>query len=117
MLLAMGRQAEHRRPRARGGRRRHRPRAASSRVDDRLATSVPGIWALGECNGRGAFTHTAYNDYEIVAANLLDGGDRKVTDRMPAYALFTDPPLGRVRHDRGRGRAPPAGGCWSAGAR
>ena len=64
-------------------------------VDDRLATSVPGIWALGECNGRGAFTHTAYNDYEIVAANLLDGADRKVTDRLPAYALFTDPPLGR----------------------
>jgi pyruvate/2-oxoglutarate dehydrogenase complex dihydrolipoamide dehydrogenase (E3) component len=59
-------------------------------VDDRLATSVPGIWALGECNGRGAFTHTAYNDFEIVAANLLDGGDRKVTDRLPAYALFTD---------------------------
>jgi pyruvate/2-oxoglutarate dehydrogenase complex dihydrolipoamide dehydrogenase (E3) component len=66
------------------------------RVDDRLATSVTGIWALGECNGRGAFTHTAYNDYEIVAANLLDGGDRKVTDRLPAYALFTDPPLGRA---------------------
>ncbi len=64
-------------------------------VDDRLATSVPGIWALGECNGRGAFTHTAYNDFEIVAANLLDGADRKVTDRLPAYALFTDPPLGR----------------------
>ena len=72
-------------------------------VDDRLATSVPGIWALGECNGRGAFTHTAYNDYEIVAANLLDGGDRKVTDRLPAYALFTDPPLGRVGMTRGRG--------------
>lgn len=66
------------------------------RVDDRLATSVPGIWALGECNGRGAFTHTAYNDFEIVAGNLLDGEDRKVTDRLPAYALFTDPPLGRA---------------------
>ena len=65
-------------------------------VDDSLATNVPGIWALGECNGRGGFTHTAYNDYEIVAANLLDGGDRKVTDRIPAYALYTDPPLGRV---------------------
>ncbi len=66
------------------------------RVDERLATNVPGIWALGECNGRGAFTHTAYDDYEIVAANLLDGGERKVSDRVTAYALFTDPPLGRA---------------------
>ena len=65
-------------------------------VDDRLATSVPGIWALGDCNGRGAFTHTAYNDFEIVAANLLDGGDRRVSERIPAYALYIDPPLGRV---------------------
>ena len=65
-------------------------------VDERLATSVPGIWALGDCNGRGAFTHTSYNDFEIVAANLLDGGDRKVSDRIPCYALYTDPPLGRV---------------------
>ena len=65
-------------------------------VDDSLATSVPGIWALGDCNGRGAFTHTAYNDYEIVAANLLDGENRKVSARIPAYALYTDPPLGRV---------------------
>ncbi len=75
------------------------------RVDDRLATSVPGIWALGECNGRGAFTHTAYNDYEIVAANLLDGADRKVTDRLPAYALFTDPPLGRCGMTEAEARA------------
>lgn len=65
-------------------------------VDDRLATNVPGIWALGDCNGRGAFTHTAYNDFEIVAANLLDGADRKLGARIPAYALYTDPPLGRV---------------------
>lgn len=65
-------------------------------VDDRLSTSVAGIWALGECNGRGAFTHTAYNDYEIVAANLLDGADRKLSQRISAYALYTDPPLGRV---------------------
>jgi pyruvate/2-oxoglutarate dehydrogenase complex dihydrolipoamide dehydrogenase (E3) component len=65
-------------------------------VDDRLQTSVPGIWALGDCNGRGAFTHTAYNDFEIVAANLLDGDDRKVSDRIPCYALYIDPPLGRV---------------------
>ena len=65
-------------------------------VDDSLATTVPGIWAMGDCNGRGAFTHTAYNDYEIVAANLLDGGNRRVSDRIPAYALYVDPPLGRV---------------------
>jgi pyruvate/2-oxoglutarate dehydrogenase complex dihydrolipoamide dehydrogenase (E3) component len=65
-------------------------------VDDGLATSVPGIWALGDCNGRGAFTHTAYNDYEIVAANLLDGAARRVSARVPAYALYIDPPLGRV---------------------
>ena len=66
------------------------------RVDDHLATNVPGIWALGDCNGRGAFTHTSYNDYEIVAANLLDGEDRRVSARIPAYALYIDPPLGRV---------------------
>jgi pyruvate/2-oxoglutarate dehydrogenase complex dihydrolipoamide dehydrogenase (E3) component len=65
-------------------------------VDDELRTSVPGIYAIGDCNGRGAFTHTSYNDYEIVADNLLDGDRRRVTDRLPAYALFVDPPLGRV---------------------
>jgi pyruvate/2-oxoglutarate dehydrogenase complex dihydrolipoamide dehydrogenase (E3) component len=65
-------------------------------VDDQLQTNVPGIWALGDCNGRGAFTHTSYNDYEIVAANLLDGDRRRVTDRIQTYALFVDPPLGRV---------------------
>ena len=65
-------------------------------VDDHLQTSVPGIWALGDCNGRGAFTHTAYNDYEIVAANLLDDDPRRVTDRISCYGLFIDPPLGRV---------------------
>jgi pyruvate/2-oxoglutarate dehydrogenase complex dihydrolipoamide dehydrogenase (E3) component len=64
-------------------------------VDDQLRTNVPGIWALGDCNGRGAFTHTAYNDFEIVAANLLDGDPRKVSDRIEAYALYVDPPLGR----------------------
>jgi len=66
------------------------------KVDDQLRTSVPGIWALGDCNGRGAFTHTSYNDFEIVAANLLDNEQRRVTDRITAYALYTDPPLGRV---------------------
>ncbi|PWC31066.1 FAD-containing oxidoreductase [Azospirillum sp. TSO35-2] len=65
-------------------------------VDDRLRTSVPGVWAMGDCNGRGAFTHTAYNDFEIVAANLLDDDPRSVDDRIPAYALYTDPPLARV---------------------
>jgi pyruvate/2-oxoglutarate dehydrogenase complex dihydrolipoamide dehydrogenase (E3) component len=65
-------------------------------VDDELRTSVDGIWALGDCNGRGAFTHTAYNDFEIVAANLLDGERRSLAQRVPAYALYTDPPLGRV---------------------
>ena len=65
-------------------------------VDDQLQTNVPGIWALGDCNRRGAFTHTAYNDFEIVAANLLDNDPRRVTDRILCYALYTDPPLGRV---------------------
>jgi pyruvate/2-oxoglutarate dehydrogenase complex dihydrolipoamide dehydrogenase (E3) component len=82
-------------------------------VDDELRTSVPGIWALGDANGRGAFTHTSYNDYEIVAANLLDGGRRRVTDRIPAYALYIDPPLGRAgmteREVRASGRKALAG--------
>ncbi|HEV3239181.1 MAG TPA: FAD-containing oxidoreductase [Casimicrobiaceae bacterium] len=65
-------------------------------VDDQLRTNVPGIWALGEANGRGAFTHTSFNDYEIVAANLLDGESRRVTERIATYALFIDPPLGRA---------------------
>jgi pyruvate/2-oxoglutarate dehydrogenase complex dihydrolipoamide dehydrogenase (E3) component len=77
-------------------------------VDDSLATNVPGIWALGDCNGRGAFTHTAYNDFEIIAANLLKGEHRRVSDRVPAYALYIDPPLGRVgmteREARASGR-------------
>jgi pyruvate/2-oxoglutarate dehydrogenase complex dihydrolipoamide dehydrogenase (E3) component len=64
-------------------------------VDDQLQTSVPGIWALGDCNGRGGFTHTAYNDYEIVADNLFNADHRRVSDRIETYALYTDPPLGR----------------------
>jgi pyruvate/2-oxoglutarate dehydrogenase complex dihydrolipoamide dehydrogenase (E3) component len=64
-------------------------------VDDQLQTNVPGIWALGDCNGRGAFTHTSYNDYEIVADNLLNADHRSVSDRIQTYALFSDPPLGR----------------------
>ena len=74
-------------------------------MDDRLRTSVRGIWALGDCNGRGAFTHTAYNDFEIVAANLLDAADRKVSDRILGYALFVDPPLGRVGMTEQQARA------------
>jgi pyruvate/2-oxoglutarate dehydrogenase complex dihydrolipoamide dehydrogenase (E3) component len=66
------------------------------RVDDQLRTNVAGIYALGDCNGRGAFTHTSYNDYEIVADNLLDGDQRRVSDRITAYALYIDPPLGRA---------------------
>ncbi|KMW46982.1 FAD-containing oxidoreductase [Ralstonia insidiosa] len=66
------------------------------RVDEQLRTNVSGVWALGDCNGRGAFTHTSYNDYEIVAANLLDDDPRRVSDRIQAYAMYIDPPLGRV---------------------
>jgi len=65
-------------------------------VDDQLRTGVPGIWALGDCNGKGAFTHTAYNDAEIVVANVLENDPRRVSDRITAYALYIDPPLGRV---------------------
>ena len=67
------------------------------KVDDELRTNVSGIWALGDCNGKGAFTHTAYNDFEIAAANVLGGSPRRrLSDRIPCYALFVDPPLGRV---------------------
>lgn len=65
-------------------------------VDDYLCTSEPGVWAIGDVNGRGAFTHTSYNDYEIVAANLFDDDPRKVTDRILCFGLFIDPPLGRI---------------------
>lgn len=74
-------------------------------VDDHLQTNVPGVYALGDCNKRGAFTHTAYNDYEIVAANLLDGEDRRVSQRIMTYALYIDPPLGRVGMTEARARA------------
>jgi pyruvate/2-oxoglutarate dehydrogenase complex dihydrolipoamide dehydrogenase (E3) component len=65
-------------------------------VDDECRTTEDGVWALGDCNGRGAFTHTSYNDYEIVAANLFDGDKRRISERIQAYALFIDPPLGRA---------------------
>jgi pyruvate/2-oxoglutarate dehydrogenase complex dihydrolipoamide dehydrogenase (E3) component len=65
-------------------------------VDDELRTNVPHIWAMGDCNGKGAFTHTSYNDFEIVAANLLDNDPRRVSDRITAYGLYIDPPLGRA---------------------
>ena len=76
---------------------------ATSRPTTSLQTAVPSICALGDCNGRGAFTHTSYNDFEIVAANLLDDEQRKVTDRIPTYGLFIDPPLGRVGMTEARG--------------
>jgi pyruvate/2-oxoglutarate dehydrogenase complex dihydrolipoamide dehydrogenase (E3) component len=65
-------------------------------VDDQLRSSIPGIWAMGDCNGKGAFTHTSFNDSEIVSANLLDNDPRRVSDRITAYALYVDPPLGRA---------------------
>jgi pyruvate/2-oxoglutarate dehydrogenase complex dihydrolipoamide dehydrogenase (E3) component len=74
-------------------------------VDDQLRTSVEGIWALGDCNGKGAFTHTSYNDYEIVAANLFDDDPRLVSDRILCYGLFIDPPLGRVGMTEAQARA------------
>ena len=74
-------------------------------VNDKLETNVPGVYALGDVNGRGAFTHTSWNDYEIVAANLFDGDSRRVTDRIPTYALFTDPPLGRAGMSFNQARA------------
>ncbi|KQY93187.1 mercuric reductase [Caulobacter sp. Root1455] len=74
-------------------------------VDDQLRTSHPGVWAMGDCNGKGAFTHTAYNDFEIIAANLLDNDPRKVSDRITCYGLFIDPPLGRVGMTEAEARA------------
>ena len=74
-------------------------------VDDQLRTNVPRIWAMGDCNGKGAFTHTAYNDFEIIAANLLDNDPRKVSDRIACYGLFVDPPLGRVGMTEAEARA------------
>ena len=83
------------------------------RVDDQLRTNVAGVWALGEVNGRGAFTHTSYSDCEIVAANLFDDDPRRVTDRIACYGLFIGPPLGRVgmteREVRALGREPLVG--------
>jgi pyruvate/2-oxoglutarate dehydrogenase complex dihydrolipoamide dehydrogenase (E3) component len=70
-----------------------------------LRTSNPGVWAMGDCNGKGAFTHTAYNDFEIIAANLLDDDPRKVSDRIACYGLFIDPPLGRVGLTEAQARA------------
>ena len=75
------------------------------RVDDELRTNIPGIWAVGDCNGRGAFTHTSYHDYEIVVANLFDDDPRRVSDRILCYGLFIDPPLGRVGMTEAEARA------------
>ena len=86
-------------------------------VDEALRTSNPQVWALGDCNGKGAFTHTAYNDYEIVADNLLSNAGRKHTDRIPAYALYTDPPLGRIGLSEKEIRRARASRRWSASGR
>ena len=72
-------------------------------VDDQLRTDVPGIWALGDCNGKGGFTHTSYNDFEIVAANLLDNDPRRVSDRITAYGLLHRSAARPLRHDRDSG--------------
>jgi pyruvate/2-oxoglutarate dehydrogenase complex dihydrolipoamide dehydrogenase (E3) component len=82
-------------------------------VDDELRTNVPGVWALGDCNGKGAFTHTAYNDFEIVAANLLDGETRRVSDRITACALYVDPPLGRAGMTEQQVRAAGRPALWA----
>ena len=78
-------------------------------VDDQCRSSAEGVWAVGDCNGRGAFTHTSWNDHEIVVANLFDADPRRISDRFPCYALFIDPALGRIglteREVRASGRA------------
>ena len=103
LLLAVGRRPT---PTTSGSTRPawHRARGYI-KVDDQLRTNVPGIWAMGDCNGKGAFTHTSYNDFEIVAANLLDNDPRRVSDRITAYALYIDPPLGRVGMTASEARA------------
>lgn len=73
-------------------------------VDDQCRTSAEGVWAVGDCNGRGAFTHTSWNDHEVVVANLFDGDARRIADRIPCYALFTDPPLGRIGQTEAQAR-------------
>ena len=109
--------AQHRRPRARQGRRRRSTSAATSWSTTSCAPTSPGIWALGDCNGRGAFTHTSYNDFEIVAANLLDGDPRRVSDRIDGLRPLHRSAARPRRHDRGRGRARPAGRSSSASGR
>ena len=96
LLVATGRRAQHRRPRP-GRWPASRPTsAATSPSTTSCAPTSTHIWAMGDCNGKGAFTHTSYNDFEIVAANLLDDEPRRVSDRIPTYALYIDPPLGRA---------------------
>ena len=103
VLLAVGRRPEHRRPRP--GRR---PASRTDErgyivVDEQCRTSADGVWAVGDCNGRGAFTHTSWNDHEIVVANLFDDDPRRIGDRIPCYALFIDPALGRIGMNETRG--------------
>ena len=91
-----GSQAEHRRSRNRKSRDRNGQARSYRRWTISCEPTSPGIWALGDCNGKGGFTHTTYNDYEIVAANLLDDDSRRVSDRITAYSIYIDPPLGRA---------------------
>ena len=97
--------------------RKRERRAPVDRVSPLLRTEVPGIWAIGDCNRRGAFTHTSYNDYEIVAANLFDDDPRRVSDRILCYGLYIDPPLGRVgmteRQAQASGRRATAKRSWA----
>jgi pyruvate/2-oxoglutarate dehydrogenase complex dihydrolipoamide dehydrogenase (E3) component len=74
-------------------------------VDDACRTTAEGVWAVGDCNGKGAFTHTAWNDHEIVVANLFDNDARRISERIPCYALFIDPPLGRIGMNEAQARA------------
>jgi pyruvate/2-oxoglutarate dehydrogenase complex dihydrolipoamide dehydrogenase (E3) component len=94
LLLAHGPETEHWRPRPGQGGVECDSRGCI-KVDNQLRTNVVGIWALGECNGRGGFTHTSYNDLQLVAANLLDHETRSIADRIRAYSLYIDPALGR----------------------
>ena len=106
-----GARAEHPRPRAWRQAGVETDARGYITVDDECRTSAEGVWALGDANGRGAFTHTSWNDYEIVAANLFDGDPRRISDRIPCYALFIDPPLGPRRHERARGAAERPAAC------
>ena len=117
MLLAVGRRPNTDDLGLDSGRHRDRRARLHHRRRRSCAPACRGIWALGDCNGRGAFTHTAYNDFEIVAANLLDGDEPPVSDRIPGYALYIDPPLGRVGMTEAEARQVRPQDRWSARGR